>query len=73
MGDTTVQAKLATVRPQAAALADAFSETFWPAATDAGSDNRGNRPLRGFDGTCGIRHAGAAGGGRAQALHELES
>ena len=37
VGATTVQAKVASVRPQAAALADAFNETFWPGATLAGS------------------------------------
>jgi hypothetical protein len=37
-GATTLQAKVATVLPQAAALPDALSVTFWPAATLPGKD-----------------------------------
>lgn len=38
VGETTVQAKVATVRPQAAALAEAFRLTFCPGESDAGRE-----------------------------------
>ena len=38
VGETTVQANEATLRPQAAALAEALRLTFWPGETDAGRE-----------------------------------
>ena len=38
IGETTVQANEETLRPQAAALAEALRLTFWPGETEAGRE-----------------------------------
>ena len=60
------------MRPQAAALAAAFSVTFWPAETARRAANRRDGAIGGDHRVGGVRHAGATGIGGAQALLDLE-